>query len=386
MAPRNATTPLSPLSPDSDQAPGLSRTPSFLEFAPKRAMASFENLAALANYRERLREARKIVWREQGRATRRAAGPVGVSRAWRKGRPRYVPQPFPASRILTPLRCQTPGAGGLAFAIRPGVNLILRMTRIDDVPSMQRSGPSRSDSQPCSVRLRLSPVAPRHLTTTLVPLTPGSFVVLYKFVLNALPPSPGRGAPTPPARARSSATPFSIPRPLPRTLPSLTTPRRPRPVPLDGRADAPGVAVQAHAAMMLRAGGRACESLRESRAADRDRAAGVEGETVLTVSPSLCPLSPIRAPRYRQRPIPSSLPRLTTGNRLKRSTFANGARPHALTNSSVARRLSARNASQRPCLLWQADDERRLMSTPGVTQPWVGCPARYVIPALLPAR
>ncbi|KAI0960617.1 hypothetical protein AcW1_005086 [Taiwanofungus camphoratus] len=166
------------------------------------------------------------------------------------------------------------------------------MTRIDDVPSMQRSGPSRSDSQPCSVRLRLSPVAPRHLTTTLVPLTPGSFVVLYKFVLNALPPSPGRGAPTPPARARSSATPFSIPRPLPRTLPSLTTPRRPRPAPLDGRADAPGVAVQANAAMMLRAGGRACESLREARAADRDRAAGVEGETVLTVSPSPLPTVP----------------------------------------------------------------------------------------------
>ncbi|KAI0941105.1 hypothetical protein AcV7_002750 [Taiwanofungus camphoratus] len=207
-----------------------------------------------------------------------------------------------------------------------------------------------------------------------------------RFVLNALPPSPGRGAPTPPARARSSATPFSIPRPLPRTLPSLTTPRRPRPVPLDGRADAPGVAVQANAAMMLRAGGRACESLREARAADRDRAAGVEGETVLTVSPSLRPPSPIRAPRYRQRPISSSCPRLATGNGLKLGTFANGARPHALTNSSVARRLSARNASQRPCLLWQADDERRLTSTPGVTRPWVGCPARYVIPALLPAR
>ncbi|KAI0941139.1 hypothetical protein AcV7_002783 [Taiwanofungus camphoratus] len=37
MAPRNATTPLSPLSPDPDQAPGLSRTPSFLGFAPKCA-------------------------------------------------------------------------------------------------------------------------------------------------------------------------------------------------------------------------------------------------------------------------------------------------------------------------------------------------------------
>ncbi|KAI0940322.1 hypothetical protein AcV5_010428 [Taiwanofungus camphoratus] len=66
MAPRNATTSLSPLSPDPDQAPGLSRTPSFLEFAPKRAMASFDNPVALANYGERLHEARKIVWRGRG--------------------------------------------------------------------------------------------------------------------------------------------------------------------------------------------------------------------------------------------------------------------------------------------------------------------------------
>ncbi|KAI0915408.1 hypothetical protein AcV7_008405 [Taiwanofungus camphoratus] len=39
---------------------------------------------------------------------------------------------------------------------------------------------------------------------------------------------------------------------------------------------------------------RACESLREARAGDRDRAAGVEGETVLTVSPS--PLPTVRDP------------------------------------------------------------------------------------------
>lgn len=29
-------------------------------------MASFENLVALANYEERLKEARKIVWRDRG--------------------------------------------------------------------------------------------------------------------------------------------------------------------------------------------------------------------------------------------------------------------------------------------------------------------------------
>lgn len=46
--------------------PPLRRKPSYLQFAPKRAMASFENLVALANYEERLKEARKIVWRDRG--------------------------------------------------------------------------------------------------------------------------------------------------------------------------------------------------------------------------------------------------------------------------------------------------------------------------------
>jgi hypothetical protein len=35
-------------------------------FAPKRAMASFENLVAMANHQERLKEARKMVWRDKG--------------------------------------------------------------------------------------------------------------------------------------------------------------------------------------------------------------------------------------------------------------------------------------------------------------------------------
>lgn len=35
-------------------------------FIPKRAMASFENLVALANHQERLKEAKKMVWRDKG--------------------------------------------------------------------------------------------------------------------------------------------------------------------------------------------------------------------------------------------------------------------------------------------------------------------------------
>ena len=50
----------------SPKAVGISRTPSYIQLAPRRAMASFENLVALANHQERLREARKIVWRQRG--------------------------------------------------------------------------------------------------------------------------------------------------------------------------------------------------------------------------------------------------------------------------------------------------------------------------------
>ena len=42
------------------------RAPSYLSFTPRRAMTSFENLVALANYEEHLREARKMVWRDRG--------------------------------------------------------------------------------------------------------------------------------------------------------------------------------------------------------------------------------------------------------------------------------------------------------------------------------
>ncbi|KAI0940329.1 hypothetical protein AcV5_001468 [Taiwanofungus camphoratus] len=170
MAPRNPTTPLSPLSPDSDQAPALSRTPSFLEFAPKRAMASFENLVALANYEERLREARKIVWRDRGER------PVELQDLW---------------------ECLEHGgrgglrASGLAFAIRSGVNLILLMTRIKKVPR--------------NYRLALIQHAAFGDDSVRFAAMLGSFVAVYKFVLNALPillpePSPRRANST---RSRS---------------------------------------------------------------------------------------------------------------------------------------------------------------------------------------
>jgi hypothetical protein len=54
---------------DSPDASGLA-TPQLgyngINFMPKSAIASFENLVALANHQERLREARKMVWRDKG--------------------------------------------------------------------------------------------------------------------------------------------------------------------------------------------------------------------------------------------------------------------------------------------------------------------------------
>lgn len=46
--------------------PALSRTSSYLRMTPSRAVTSFENLVALANDQERLRDARKIIWRDRG--------------------------------------------------------------------------------------------------------------------------------------------------------------------------------------------------------------------------------------------------------------------------------------------------------------------------------
>jgi len=37
-----------------------------IHFTPKSAMTSFDNLVALANYQERLKGAKKVVWRDRG--------------------------------------------------------------------------------------------------------------------------------------------------------------------------------------------------------------------------------------------------------------------------------------------------------------------------------
>ncbi|KAI0306867.1 hypothetical protein B0F90DRAFT_1807613 [Multifurca ochricompacta] len=120
--------------------PVSSRESSYLTFTPRRtAIASFDNLIVLANYEEHIREARKIVWRDRGE---------------------------PAVDIHDMRECLVHAARGglragtIAFAIRSGVNLVLLLARIKNLPK----------------KGRLSLV-----------LLAGSFVALYRFILNALP-------------------------------------------------------------------------------------------------------------------------------------------------------------------------------------------------------
>ncbi|KAI1795063.1 hypothetical protein LXA43DRAFT_939525 [Ganoderma leucocontextum] len=135
-----------------DSPPKLGREPSYIHFTPRRAMASFENLVVLANYEEHLREARKVVWRGRGEKPVELQD-LGecVEHACRGG-----------------LR-----AGSLAFAIRSGVSFILLLTRIRRIPR----------------RFRLSLI--RHALfgedSVRFAATLGSFVALYKLILNALP-------------------------------------------------------------------------------------------------------------------------------------------------------------------------------------------------------
>ncbi|KAJ6525852.1 hypothetical protein B0H10DRAFT_322545 [Mycena sp. CBHHK59/15] len=124
-----------------------------LEFTPRRhAMASFENLVALADYQERLKGARKIVWRDRGE---------------------------PVADLPTLRDClEHAGKGGfrsatLAFNIRASVNLVLALIRIRKVPrdhrlALIRNAVFGTDS------LRFAAML-------------GTFAALYKFLINALP-------------------------------------------------------------------------------------------------------------------------------------------------------------------------------------------------------
>ncbi|KAG2013120.1 integral membrane protein [Coprinopsis cinerea AmutBmut pab1-1] len=123
-----------------------------IHFTPKRAMASFENLVAMANYHEGLKEARKIVWRDRGQ---------------------------PVQDLETLQKCVEHAAKGglrsasLAFSIRALVNLVLALIRIGRVPR---------DYRPTVIRHALFGEDTWRFAAML-----GTFTSLYKFLINALP-------------------------------------------------------------------------------------------------------------------------------------------------------------------------------------------------------
>ncbi|KAH7887306.1 hypothetical protein F5I97DRAFT_1925753 [Phlebopus sp. FC_14] len=139
------------MAPNSRPGP-VSRVPSYIQFTPRRAMTSFENLVALANHQERLREARKIVWRDRGELA------VEVHDLW---------------ECVEHAGRGAMRAGAIAFTLRASLNLVLAAIRFGQVPKQARFALIRhaifgKDS------LRFAAML-------------GSFVALYKAILNALP-------------------------------------------------------------------------------------------------------------------------------------------------------------------------------------------------------
>ncbi|KAI5993509.1 hypothetical protein EDD15DRAFT_2135963, partial [Pisolithus albus] len=162
---------------DSSRPHPPSRVPSYMPFAPRRAIESFENLVALANHQERLKGARKIIWRDRGAPAVELEDlweclelslSGFIHHIWSHGLPRYMA--FPA------------GAGTVAFMLRAGLNVILASLRLGRVPNHK---------QPYVV-VALAEGSLTQFT--------GSFVALYKFTLNALPillPQPSEPPPFP---------------------------------------------------------------------------------------------------------------------------------------------------------------------------------------------
>ncbi|KAF9529347.1 hypothetical protein CPB83DRAFT_765090 [Crepidotus variabilis] len=134
------------------QTPGLLEDHNGIFFTPRRAMMSFENLVALANHQERLKEARKMVWRNRGE-------PV-----------------VELNSLEECLRHALLGgfrSGTLAFTIRACVNIVLALIRMHRVPREQR--------------LALIRHAIFGSSTFQFAAMLGSFTSLYKFLINALP-------------------------------------------------------------------------------------------------------------------------------------------------------------------------------------------------------
>lgn len=151
-----------------------------LAFTPlqsrKQLRQSYENLVALANAQEALQQTRKIVWRDRGEPAVELGSIEEVFEHALRGGAR---------------------AGGLGFGIRAGVNVFLLMFRIFKTPK--------------SFRFSLIRHALLGPDTFKFAAMLGTFVTLYKLILNSLPlftfPIPDFSPPLLPWGAQTPATP-----------------------------------------------------------------------------------------------------------------------------------------------------------------------------------
>ena len=153
--------------------PESARQESYLTFTPRRAIASFDNLVVLANYEEHLREARKIVWRDRGEPAVDIRDIRECLLHGARGGLR-TSQVLHHSSITHPLFGRHhAGASAIAFAIRSGVNLVLLLARIKQLPRSGHPPPVCSHRDlltlvshqakafvshtPCTLRIRFIP-------------------------------------------------------------------------------------------------------------------------------------------------------------------------------------------------------------------------------------
>ncbi|KAL0950380.1 hypothetical protein HGRIS_010342 [Hohenbuehelia grisea] len=124
----------------------------YLHFTPKRSIASFDNLVALANYQERLKDARKMVWRDRGEPVVEVRDLKACLEHAGKGAAR---------------------SASLAFGIRAGINIVLALIRMRRVPK--------------DYRFALIRHAIFGLDTFRFAAMLGTFTGVYRFLINALP-------------------------------------------------------------------------------------------------------------------------------------------------------------------------------------------------------
>lgn len=102
-------------------------------FIPKRAMASFENLVALANHQERLKEAKRMVWRDKGQ-------PVVEMETLQECFTHAMSGGFSGFyltlHVFFYIIFNPQGSATLAFNIRASVNVILALIRIHRTPRL----------------------------------------------------------------------------------------------------------------------------------------------------------------------------------------------------------------------------------------------------------